>query len=379
MSHAAVAQKLHALPINPLVSPVTGRRVSIPDAVQNILLFVPFGLLGVAAGGRARAGWRRAIVVTALGALLSFGVETIQLFADDRVTSISDLTANTLGTLFGASAAVWLMPAAQRAAARLVRTRLVDTPAFPTVAVAAVVLCLGAWQPFDVTIDVGFTVAKLRMLRHDIWQFTALSDEGTAFVQYALFGAATTAWLRAVGTRGAAWRAAVIGAIVAAGLEASQLLITSRMPGLADVAVRAAGAAAGVLLERVASHSRARGPWFGLIALAIIAGAAMEVWTPSHDQTTIEAISRAIEQALIYFPLGFCLARLLAPSRRPPLASAGMGLALAAGLDVLRGGLSVGVIASDAVSAALGAGLGGMTGTTGTTGTTGYDGTTGTS
>jgi hypothetical protein len=49
--------------VRPLLSPDTGRRLSIPDVVQNILLFVPFGALGFLAcrnGGRAfRAKLRR--------------------------------------------------------------------------------------------------------------------------------------------------------------------------------------------------------------------------------------------------------------------------------------------------------------------------------
>ncbi len=44
---ALVADKLSRLRLNPLISPDTGRRVSIPDLAQNIALFIPFGALGV--------------------------------------------------------------------------------------------------------------------------------------------------------------------------------------------------------------------------------------------------------------------------------------------------------------------------------------------
>jgi len=184
-----------------------------------------------------------------------------------------------------------------------------------------------------------------------------------------------TAWLTAIASRGAVWRAAVTGIVAAVLLEASQLFITSRMPGLADVAVRAAGCATGVLLERVASRRPAPGPWFALITAAIVAGAALEIWSPSHDQTTLEAIGRVFEQALIYFPLGFCVVRLLSPSGSE-LASASLAVGLAVGLDLIHGGLGPGVIAADAASAALGAGLGARAGMwamrrAGTTGTTG--------
>src|SRR5262245_60151754 len=164
MDGAAVSYKLRALPLSPLISPLTGQRISISDAVQNIVLFVPFGVLGVAAAGRDRAGLRRAFTVTALGAGLSLGVEGFQLFTNDRVTSTSDLAANTFGALIGALAAVALRPAVSTAAARLARTRAFATPAFPPVATAIVVLCVAAWQPFDPALDVGLIVGKLRML-----------------------------------------------------------------------------------------------------------------------------------------------------------------------------------------------------------------------
>ncbi|MEO8070466.1 MAG: hypothetical protein ABI652_03620, partial [Acidobacteriota bacterium] len=39
-------QKLSSVRLNPLISSATSRRVSTPDAVQNVLLFIPFGVFG---------------------------------------------------------------------------------------------------------------------------------------------------------------------------------------------------------------------------------------------------------------------------------------------------------------------------------------------
>src|SRR5436190_11857372 len=86
-----VLQKISRITLNPFVSPDTGLRLSVPDVVQNILLFVPFGVFGVAALGRRLAFPTRLVLVTLIGALLSGGVEAVQLFTIDRTTSVSDL------------------------------------------------------------------------------------------------------------------------------------------------------------------------------------------------------------------------------------------------------------------------------------------------
>ncbi len=100
--------RLHRLRLNPLLSPETGRRLSIPDVVQNVLLFVPFGALGVAAAGAAgRWTWRRIFWVSMLGFGLSCTVEGLQLLMRDRVASTADVMTNTTGALVGGVAARW--------------------------------------------------------------------------------------------------------------------------------------------------------------------------------------------------------------------------------------------------------------------------------
>jgi len=69
---------------------------SLDNLVQNILLFLPVGFLYRLTTGR------RGVLI--LGAGLSFGIETIQLFIPARTTSIVDLLANTVGAGLGAVA-----------------------------------------------------------------------------------------------------------------------------------------------------------------------------------------------------------------------------------------------------------------------------------
>ena len=98
----AVRGRVEALSWNPLTRP-DGRRVSIPDTVQNVMLFLPFGVLGaLAAAPRSTLNVRRIVWVTMAAAGLSLAVEALQLLTVDRVASISDVAANTLGGCVGA-------------------------------------------------------------------------------------------------------------------------------------------------------------------------------------------------------------------------------------------------------------------------------------
>src|SRR6476660_3968514 len=44
---ALASTKLSRVPLSPWISPETGRRVSVPDVFQNLVLFLPFGALGI--------------------------------------------------------------------------------------------------------------------------------------------------------------------------------------------------------------------------------------------------------------------------------------------------------------------------------------------
>lgn len=302
---AAVEEHIGRIRLNPLISPETGRRVSIPDVAQNVVLFVPFGLLGALAlgvpcptrprqlsaisdqpsaraprsehrifcsapgtlhgtrhqapgtarstqhaalGTRARPVW----VVTLLGAGLSVVIETMQLFTVDRITSFTDVLANTGGALTGAVVVVPLAALSQRLIPRVRSRGLHEAPAFYPLVGMIVLLCVSAWWPFDASLDVGGAWSKVKALRLDPWQPGALAVGGLTFVEYALFALITALYLRQIGL-GRATSAGVLavltGAVFAVGLEASKLLIESRMPGLGGAAMSVAGVVAGVLLS----------------------------------------------------------------------------------------------------------------------------------
>ncbi len=69
------------------------------EFVANIALFVPFGLLVAVAWPRLNAWW-----VILAGFSTSVLIELVQLVVPERVSTISDVIANTLGTIIGCCA-----------------------------------------------------------------------------------------------------------------------------------------------------------------------------------------------------------------------------------------------------------------------------------
>ena len=153
-------------------------------------------------------------------------------------------------------------------------------PQFYPLLVALIVLLSAAWEPFDFTLDVGTLVGKVRALRLDPWQVGSVRDEGVELVRYALFGLAASLWLRQIGARSSTILAAAGGATVAGALEASQWIIGSRMPGLEDAAVHAAGAVAGAALSRRWPWNRSPIFWCVVLWCATGLGAALQRLSP---------------------------------------------------------------------------------------------------
>ena len=234
------AQKLAHIPLSPFIAADTGRRISIPDVVQNVLLFLPFGVLGaLRLRSPSRSRLTTVVVVCGLGAALSLGIEALQLLTVDRTSSVSDIVANTFGALVGVIAAQLGEEVSDRALTTFSVTGVFEQPSSYGALVAAIVLCVAAWQPFDATLDVGSLAPRIRALIRDPWQGGPLTDEGIAAVQYALFAWVTSNLFVELGLRRPVLAVATIGLLAAFGLEASQIIIGSRMPSAEDALVRA--------------------------------------------------------------------------------------------------------------------------------------------
>jgi glycopeptide antibiotics resistance protein len=277
--HSALAH-LSRVRLNPLIAPDTGRRISIPDFAQNLLLFMPFGAAAVlAVGGSTRRSIASAVF---LGCVLSVSVESIQLVTTDRISSFADVLANTIGTFTGAITAAVSRQRQWADYIRLTRPRLVAAPTYYPTAATALLVCIESWEPFDVTLDVGVVAGHLKALRASLWQASFSADHIIVFVLFLLFGFMLTQWLRELHVR---FPVTVgIAAAVTAGiaLEASQIFIESRLPTVADALANAAGAAAGALLSALDADVRSKLRVLTLACL-LAAGVATAQWISGRE------------------------------------------------------------------------------------------------
>ena len=331
---------------NPLLSPDTHRRVSIPDFVSNVLLFTPFGCFGMWALRRPRSAAARTLILVVLSAILSASVEIVQLFTVDRISSLADVFANTLGGLGGAVAGIVLGASAGTVVSNAAASGLTDATAFFPFLIATCLVCAGAWEPFDVTLDVGSVLPKLRLFFHDPVQFGVFTDEALSLLQHMLFSSTLLVLLKQARVRGSMKTTLAIGVVVTLVCEGSQLFIAARMPGLWDAAVGVAGiligVAAGLDFWRT-RRSPMPGRWcVGLFALTAIGVAMQQLspfdiskngfrqfqWMPFLNYyafTTGQTVSHAAELLLSYLPLGVGLAM----ATRKPVKRFGVVTALA--------------------------------------------------
>ena len=70
------------------------------DVIGNVVLFAPVGMLGWALV-RRWIGWRRTLIVLAVGVAFAFVLQVAQLFVPRRDAALSDVVWNALGLLIG--------------------------------------------------------------------------------------------------------------------------------------------------------------------------------------------------------------------------------------------------------------------------------------
>jgi glycopeptide antibiotics resistance protein len=184
------AIKIAAIQWIPFVDATTHNRASIPDMVQNILLFVPFGALGYLVKLRKRSGYGlNGAIVVLLGLCLSFSVEALQLFTPDRITSMTDLIMNTTGALAGfvathviSASFVWCVSVA-------VARKYLWQPFMYYFLISLILVVIGEWEPFDFTLDVGSVLPKIKLLLTSAFTFSSsLKSEPMLFFEFSLLG-----------------------------------------------------------------------------------------------------------------------------------------------------------------------------------------------
>lgn len=80
------------------------------DALFNVLAYLPLGFLLTLSPSHRRSPWARFLFPVLIGFVLSMSMEALQTFIPGRVSSSLDLLFNTLGTLCGATLALFFGP-----------------------------------------------------------------------------------------------------------------------------------------------------------------------------------------------------------------------------------------------------------------------------
>jgi glycopeptide antibiotics resistance protein len=280
-SRTSVLAHLSRVRLHPLISPDTGRRISIPDFVQNLLLFVPFGAAAVWALGGHRPT-RHIVSVVLLACALSVGAESIQLLTTDRISSLADVVANTGGALTGALTAMLLRKRQSAEFIELAKTRLASAPTYYPTLASGLLVCVASWEPFDFTLDVGVVTGHLKAARAASWQPSFSIEQIVAVAPFLLFGFMLTQWLRELRVR---FPVVVgVGAVVTSGiaLEASQIFIESRLPSTAGALANAAGGIAGAFVSALDADLRAKLRVVTALCLAAAAIATVQ-WIDGHE------------------------------------------------------------------------------------------------
>ena len=231
--------------------------LSFPDIAQNVLLYIPFGMLSVWAWrgcGPMRPQQYAGVVVFACA--YSGVMELLQTRFAARIPSSLDVISNGIGALFGALAAARTEHALAVAIAGVRRTGLTVARARYALSAMLAAIVIAAWYPFDVTLDVETLSARTSAVRHDPWLWPAsgvtLALAGAVFF---VLSATTTMCLPRLEKR-AGLVAAVASVVIAAAVDIGQLAMGSRPTGVAVFVSQAAGACAGAAFAALVRATR---------------------------------------------------------------------------------------------------------------------------
>ncbi len=230
--------------------------VSIPDVVQNVLLFAPFGVFGTLTLRQRRVRMPPIAGGVVIAAGFSLLVEILQLYTVDRTGSVVDILAAVSGAAAGGLAAGRVAAVADRAAASARPSGLFDAPELLPLLVLLGALIFIAWFPFDVTLDVSTMSARLRTVLRDPWQLQEPVALASQALRYALLAILVAACMPRLRTRHAAALGAAVAGAAAMIIDAGQLAMGSQPIGLTGLAAQAAGAVSGAVGVAVSRGTR---------------------------------------------------------------------------------------------------------------------------
>jgi VanZ family protein len=359
-----------------------GRIWSIPDMVQNVVLFMPYGFFAFVGFARLRdrGPILGPLITGALGFALSFLVEALQTMSASRSPSATDLATNfTGGLLGGAVGALYVVTLRERIDRSLTRT-VRENPGMIVLGLFFVAIVVGSLAPFIPTLDIGLLRHNVRLFLDNPWgtkPVGALLTDGLLFGALALLVGmelppylGKKAWFplfkKSIGSPLGAVLGIVLASALAIALEMAQIIIIGHSPGVQDMFVGIGGAVLGgifvpILLKggpvvsarKLGALSR-KAPWlvigFGVLAPITRALSPFQfyddlaegmvdvtVWNlvpfwQLFRNINLSTFRNVFEAAAIYLPLGYALFAI----GRPPKVGFVMCLVLAEALEVLQ-------------------------------------------
>jgi len=180
--------------------------ISRTDMLTNVLAYIPMGILIVWSAKQPRRLMRLMTTATALGAVLSFSMESVQMFLPSRTSSTVDFGINVAGTLIGATSAAafqhrsFSIPLSQLRRSWFETGRIADT-----VLMAALFWILAQLSPFVPSIDVSSVRSGLAPLWHGMHRPLVLSVHQSAAYALNIAGLALLLSVVALPRRSASW------------------------------------------------------------------------------------------------------------------------------------------------------------------------------
>ncbi len=380
-----------------------GRGLSTTDIASNVLLFLPFGfffVLARCASSRSEQRGRAVLLAACAGLALSALAEFVQFFAERRVASLLDCTANSMGAIIGAGFAWHYQKRHQTYLRRYWRNRLAQSPQLGLFCAYAALLVFTQLLPLELTLDISTLKKTLKATEWSLPQTaTALGDLFAETILYAGFG---FLWLHAQPHTHRA-RTIVQAILFTAGaaliIECAQLFLVAHVVKLRNLLAGLEGGLYGaachiIVQNRVARHAQSTRvllkqkallvlalghllayvfllelqPYhFDFTAAQLYAKLAQFRWLPfiEYYQSTNAHAVLDLCASLVRFALFavFVLARMSFNDQARKVTAHGTIIGLALGLSILLEALQLGLPRhspgiTDCVNAALGASLG---------------------
>jgi len=321
-SNEQVIQRIENFNWVPFVD-ADGSRHSIPDIVQNILFFIPFGFLGVLSFTRNK--FFAVFLVTFFGFIISLNVEILQLLTRDRNTSVTDLASNTIGAGVGAVAAFILFGMFRLMMKSESFRKVFNNKFYYLFILGLMVIAASSLQPFNFTLDLSTVWSGVK----DAFSQTTilsgqLTDELVVGFRFFLFTIITSLWLRSVNN--SLWPIAgiLLSASIGVCLELAQFIVISRTPTVQDLFVVLVSCVAGGLFTLIVPKKLSPIVWvIPIVVLTLIAAAVqtlapfemrmehvsmgMTPFLPYYNASTFTAIANFLEVLITYIPIGFVL------------------------------------------------------------------------